>query len=66
MHNYDPHTNVNDERTQREFSLLATFKKVFRMVSRLPGLRDDQFALLFEDDIAVHGDVGAQVQALCC
>ena len=63
VHNYDAHTNVNDERTQREFSLLATFKKVFRMVSRLPGLRDDQFALLFEDDIAVHGDVGAQVKA---
>lgn len=61
VHNYDAHTNVNDERTQREFSLLATFKKVFRMVARLPGLRDDQFALLFEDDIAVHGDVGAQV-----
>ena len=63
MHNYDAHTDVNDVRTQREFSLLATFKKVFRTIARLPGLRDDQFALLFEDDIAVHSDVWAQVHA---
>ncbi|KAK9833276.1 hypothetical protein WJX81_001946 [Elliptochloris bilobata] len=61
VHKYDANTDVANMRTQREFSLLATFKKVFRMIARLQGLDEDQFALLFEDDIAVHTIFGAQV-----
>jgi len=59
VHNYDANTDVGSARQQREFSLLATFKKVFRMIAQ--ALADDQFALLFEDDIAVHTLFGAQV-----
>ncbi len=62
MHNYDANTDVGSVRQQREFSLLATFKKVFRMIARQQALADDQFALLFEDDIAVHTLFGAQVR----
>lgn len=61
VHNYDPGTDVNNISVQREFSLLATFKKVFRMIARLQGLGDNEFALLFEDDIAVHIISSAQV-----
>ncbi len=63
VHNYDANIDVNNVRVQREFSLLATFKKVFRMIARLQGLHDDHFALLFEDDIAAHTVFGGQVRA---
>ena len=43
----------DEPRTLREFSLLATFKRVLRLASELP-ISDDAFALVFEDDIAVH------------
>ena len=43
----------DEPRTLREFSLLATLKRALRMAAELP-ISDDVFALVFEDDIAVH------------
>ena len=53
VHSYADAVHFDEARTQREFSLLATFKHVLRLVSKLP-IGDDTFALVFEDDIAVH------------
>ena len=50
---YAHRVRLDEPRTLREFSLLATFKRVLRLASELP-TGDDAFALIFEDDIAVH------------
>ena len=49
---YTHAVRFDEPRTLREFSLLATFKRVLRLASDLP-IGDDAFALVFEDDIAV-------------
>ena len=53
VHSYANAVHFGEARTQREFSLLATFKHVLRLASKLP-IGDDAFALVFEDDIAAH------------
>ena len=61
MHDYDKAANLSDVVTQRELSLVATWDRLLRRFASDPNLADDDFACIFEDDIALHDDVSHTV-----
>ena len=61
VHNYDKDVNLSDIVTQREFSLVSTWDRLLRRVTSDPNMADDDFACIFEDDIALHDDVSHTV-----
>lgn len=62
VNGYAHAVHFDEARTLREFSLLATFKRVLRLASRLP-IGDGALVLVFEDDIAVHPGVTPNIFA---
>ena len=51
---YDAIINTTSKVVQRELALRATFYRLFHTIAKLSSLGEDDFACLFEDDIAVH------------
>ncbi|KAK9834875.1 hypothetical protein WJX81_005664 [Elliptochloris bilobata] len=56
-HSYDKDVNLDDATTQREFSLLATWERLLQHIAGDPDMAESDFALIFEDDIALHDDL---------
>ena len=57
VHNYDKDLDLSDVVTQRELSLTATWDRLIAHIARHTDMEDDDFACVFEDDIALHDDV---------
>ena len=54
---YDAVANTSAIVVQRQLALRATFFRLFQAVATLSSLGEDDFAYLFEDDIAVHPSI---------
>ena len=53
----DAHVDILDSRKQRQLALRATFMHIFKLISKLPEVAEDDFVMLFEDDIVAHAGV---------
>ena len=56
-HNYDKHVNLSDLVTQREFSLVAAWERLLAHVAHHVEIGPDDWAAVFEDDIALHDEL---------
>ena len=60
VYSVSPHgkdVNLSDTVTRREVSLLSTWDRLLRFIMTDADMADDDFACVFEDDVALHGNV---------
>ena len=56
-HSYDKDADLEDPVTQREFSLVAAWERLLQHIANDPDMETDDFACIFEDDIALHDEL---------
>ncbi len=56
-HNYDKDMDVENVVTQRSLSLTVAWERLTRHIAHDPDMAEDDFALVFEGDVALHDNV---------
>ena len=56
-HDYDDNADLEDHTTWRYFSLTVTWERLMHQIAHDVDMEDDDFACIFEDDVALHDDV---------
>lgn len=56
-HNYDHEVDYEDVVTQRYYSLTVAWERLLHHIAHDVDMQDDDFAFIFEDDIALHDNL---------
>ncbi len=59
-HNYDHEVDYEDVVTQRYYSLTVAWERLLHHIAHDVDMDDDDFAFIFEDDIALHEDLAPE------